>query len=323
LIRVGISNGFALITVNDGLLRNEGVELELTGHILKGANHFLDLSVNAEKFDNTIINMPLDPSTGNKPKIIDIQGSYGWAQNRSIFDYYIRNFAGVDPTDGTSTWTVYYEDLNGNGTYQTGEQVLNLEQFKADNPSKFANLKVGKTKTYSEATQYYIGKSAIPKIRGAFNLSGGYKGFELAVQLLYSIGGYAYDGAYAGLMGNGLIGGNNWHTDIFDRWQQAGNITNVPRLSNNKDANVTSTSSRFLTKADYLALNNVRLGYNLPSSLTKRFGIQSGSFYVSGDNLWLGSSRTGFNPTTSETGGSSTYTYSPLSTLTVGLKIKF
>jgi TonB-linked SusC/RagA family outer membrane protein len=321
--RVGISNGFALITVNDGLLRNEGVELELTGHILKGANHFLDLSVNAEKFDNTIINMPLDPSTGNKPKIIDIQGSYGWAQNRSIFDYYIRNFAGVDPTDGTSTWTVYYEDLNGNGTYQTGEQVLNLEQFKADNPSKFANLKVGKTKTYSEATQYYIGKSAIPKIRGAFNLSGGYKGFELAVQLLYSIGGYAYDGAYAGLMGNGLIGGNNWHTDIFDRWQQAGNITNVPRLSNNKDANVTSTSSRFLTKADYLALNNVRLGYNLPSSLTKRFGIQSGSFYVSGDNLWLGSSRTGFNPTTSETGGSSTYTYSPLSTLTVGLKIKF
>ena len=82
-------------------------------------------------------------------------------------------------------------------------------------------------------------------------------------------------------------------------------------------------SSRFLTKADYLALNNVRLGYNLPSSITKRFGIQGGSFYVSGDNLWLGSARTGFNPTTSETGGSSMYTYSPLSTITAGLKIKF
>ena len=321
--RVGISNGYASITVNDGLLRNAGIELELTGHILKGENHFLDLSVNAERFDNTIIRMPLDPSIGNKPKIIDIQGAYGWAQNRSIFDYYIRNFAGVDPTDGTSTWTVYYEDLNSDGKYQKGEQVLNLEQFKADNPSKFSNLKVGTTKTYSEATQYYIGKSAIPKIRGAFNLSGGYKGFELAVQFLYSLGGYAYDGAYAGLMGNGLIGGNNWHNDIYNRWQKSGDITDVPRLSNEKDVNVTSTSSRFLTKADYLALNNIRFGYNFPSTLTKRLGIQGASFFVSGDNLWLGSSRTGFNPTTSETGGSNTYTYSPLSTMTVGLKIKF
>jgi TonB-linked SusC/RagA family outer membrane protein len=321
--RVGISNGYALITVNDGVLRNEGVELELTGHILKADNYFLDLSVNAEQFDNTIINMPLDPSTGNKPKIIDIQGQFGWAQNRSIFDYYIRNFAGVDPTDGTSTWTVYYQDLDGNGSYKKGEEVLNLEQFKAENPTKFASLKQGTTKTYADATQYYVGKSAIPKIRGAFNLSGGYKGFELAVQLLYSVGGYAYDGAYAGLMGNGLIGGNNWHNDIYNRWQQAGDKTTVPRLSNNKDANVNASSSRFLEKADYLALNNIRLGYNLPSSITKRFGIQSGSFYVSGDNLWLSSARNGFNPTTSETGGSSTYTYSPLSTITAGLKIKF
>ena len=321
--RVGISNGYALITVNDGVLRNEGIELELTGHILKADNYFLDLSVNAEKFDNTIINMPLDPSTGNKPKIIDIQGAYGWSQNKSIFDYYIRNFAGVDPTDGTSKWTVYYQDLDGNGSYKKGEEVLSLEQFKADNPTKFSSLKVGTTKTYSDATQYYIGKSAIPKLRGAFNLSGGYKGFELAVQLLYSVGGYAYDGAYAGLMGNGLIGGNNWHYDIFNRWQNAGDKTTVPRLSNEKDANVTSSSSRFLVKADYLALNNIRLGYNLPSSITKRFGIQGGSFYVSGDNLWLGSARNGFNPTTSETGGSSTYTYSPLSTITAGLKIKF
>lgn len=321
--RVGISNGYALITVNDGLLRNAGIELELTGHILKGQNYFLDLGVNAERFDNTIVRMPLDPSIGNKPKIIDVQGSYAWSQGSSIFDFYIRNFAGVDPTDGTSTWTVYYDDLNGNGTFQAGEQVLNLEQFKADNPSKFASLKTGITKNYTQATQYYVGKSAIPKVRGAFNLAGGFKGFELAVQVLYSLGGYAYDGAYAGLMNNGLIGGNNWHVDIRNRWQKAGDITNVPRLSNNADVNVNSASSRFLTKADYLALNNIRLGYNFPSSLTQRIGIQAASFFVSGDNLWFRSARIGFNPSTSETGGSDTYRYSPLSTLTVGFKIKF
>jgi hypothetical protein len=321
--RVGISNGYALITVNDGVLRNAGVEVELTAHILKGKSHFLDLSVNAEHFNNKIVQMPLDPSLGNKPKVIDVQGAYGWAKGRSVFDYYMRNFTGVDPKDGTSTWTVYYDDLNKDGAFQAGEQVLNLEQYKSENPSKFSTLKVGTTKNYTQATQYYVGKTSIPKVRGAFNLAGGFKGFELAVQLLYSFGGHAYDGAYASLMGNGLIGGNNWHINMRNRWQKAGDITDVPRLSNNKDANVTSLSSRFLTKANYLALNNLRLGYNIPSSVSRRLGVESASFFVSGDNLWLQSARIGFNPSTSESGNSDTYRYSPLSTLTVGCKIKF
>ena len=124
-------------------------------------------------------------------------------------------------------------------------------------------------------------------------------------------------------MANGLIGGNNWHTDMRNRWQKAGDVTDVPRLSNNRDANVNSASSRFLTKANYLSLNNIRLGYNLPASSLKRAGIEGASFFISGDNLWLSSARLGFNPSTSETGGSDTYRYSPLSTLTVGFKIKF
>lgn len=322
--RVGISNGYALLQVNDGQLRNAGIEFELTGHILKGTNYFLDLTVNGEHFDNTITRMPLDPSIGNKPKIIDIQGAYGWGKGRSIFDYYMRNFAGVDPTDGASTWTVFYDDLNSDGAFQAGEQVLNMEQFKADNPGKVAGLKQTTTKNYTQATQYYIGKSAVPKLRGAFNLAGGFHGFDLAVQLLYSFGGYAYDGAYATLMGNGLIGNNNWHTDIRNRWQKAGDVTDVPRLSNNRDANVTSLSTRFLEKANYLALNNIRLGYTLPSNIAQRLGIiESASLFVAGDNLWLHSARRGFNPSTAETGGSDMYRYSPLSTITFGCKIKF
>ena len=321
--RVGPSNGYALITVNDGQLRNQGFEFDLTGHILKKKDFFLDVTLNGEHFTNTITKMPIDPST-SKEKIIDVQSPYGWAKGHSIYDFYIRNFAGVDPADGTSTWTVYYDDLNSNSVYDAGEEVNNLEQFYSDNPSKKASLKTGVTKLYSKATQYYIGKSALPKVRGAFNVNGGFKGFDVDVQLLYSFGGYAYDGAYAGLMANGLIGGNNWSTDIRRRWQKAGDITDVPRISNNYDANVTATSSRFITKASYLALNNVRFGYTLPSSLMQKMnGVQSITFFVSGDNLWLHSKRDGFNPSTAESGNSDTYRYSPLSTITVGLKAKF
>lgn len=321
--RVGISNGFALITVNDGQLRNQGLEFELTGHILKQKDLFLNLSVNGEHFTNKITQMPIDPSTGLQ-KVIDVQGNYGWARGHSIYDFYIRNFAGVDAADGRSTWTVYYDDANANKAFDAGEQVANLEQFYSDNPTKKDALLTGVTKNYAQATLHYIGKSSLPKVRGAFNLNGGFKGIELDVQLLYSFGGYAYDGAYAGLMANGAIGGNNWHTDIRNRWQTPGQQTDVPRLSNNFDANVAAASSRFITKATFLALNNVRFGYTLPSGVTQRIkGLQSASVFVSADNLWLMAERDGFNPSTAESGASDTYRYSPLSTITVGIRARF
>jgi TonB-linked SusC/RagA family outer membrane protein len=321
--RVGISNGYALITVNDGQLRNQGVEFDLTFHALKKQNYFLDLGINGEHFTNKITVMPIDPSTGQQ-KVIDVQAPYGWSVGHSIYDFYIRNFAGVDPADGTSQWTVYYNDANGDGKFESGEQISNLEQYKHDNPDKIGNLKTGVTKNYSEATLYYIGKSALPKLRGGFNLDGGWKGFELSVQLLYSFGGYAYDYTYAGLMGNDIIGSNNWSIDILKRWQKPGDVTDVPRLSNDEDANVNSSSSRFITKANYIALNNVRLSYTLPSGWLQKTGIiESATFFVSGDNLWLHSARKGFNPSTAESGASDTYRYSPLSTVTFGLKARF
>lgn len=321
--RVGPSIGYAIIQVNGGQLQNRGLEFDLTAHIVKKQDYFLDFGVNGESFTNKIISMPIDPATG-KQKVIDVQAPYGYSVDHSIYDFYIRNFAGVDPQTGTSTWTVFYDDINNDGVYNKGEQVANLEQYYGENPGKKGTLKEGITKTYSEATQYYIGKSGLPKVRGGINLNAGIKGFQLSVQMLYSFGGYAYDFAYASLMNNGLVGGNNWHTDILNRWQKAGDITDVPRISNQVDANVNSSSSRFITKANYVSLNNVRLGYSMPSSLLKKLGnMQELSFYVSGDNLWLHSQRDGFNPSTAENGSSNQYRYSPLSTLTVGLKTRF
>jgi hypothetical protein len=55
----------------------------------------------------------------------------------------------------------------------------------------------------------------------------------------------------------------------------------------------------------------------LQGTVKKIFDTQTG------DNLWLQTKRNGFNPTTSETGNSNTYTYSPLSTITFGVKANF
>lgn len=320
--RVGPSIGYALIKVNDGQLRNQGLEFDLTGHIIQKKDFYVDLTVNGEVLKNKLSHMPIDPVTG-KEKPLDVQTYYGRSSGHSIFDFYMREYAGVDAADGKSTWTVFYNDANSNNTMDAGENIASLTQFSAENPDKAGNIKKTTTKTYSSATQFYVGKSAIPKIRGAINLVAGYKGIDLSVQMLYSLGGYGYDAVYAGLMDNGLAGTNNWHVDILKRWQKPGDITDVPRLSNELDQNVASTSTRYLTKANYWILNNVRLGYTLPKSIASKLFVENASIFVSGDNLWLKSKRDGFNPATAENNESDTYRYSPLSTLTVGLKVRF
>ena len=220
-------------------------------------------------------------------------------------------------------WNQYFDDANGNGTLDSGEGIASLHEYLNDHPESAGSIEKTTTTTYSDATQKFVGKSAVPDVRGAFNLSAGYKGFTLSAQFLYQLGGYSYDFVYARLMSNDQPGSNNWHTDILNRWQEPGDVTDVPRLSNNYDTNVSSSSTRFITKSDYLSLNNVRLGYTVPADFTESIGLTNLNLYVSGDNLLLFTQRDGFNPSVSEAGGSDWYTYSPLSTITAGVRVKF
>lgn len=321
--RIAPSVGYAILNVNDGKLRNQGLEFSLTGHIINTQDAFFDVTVNGEFVKNEMVEMPIEPATG-APKAIDLAGYYGRAEGHSIYDFYLREWAGVDPQTGVATWNMYYNDVNGNGVFDAGdEQITSMQDYLTNNPQASGSIVQTTTTTYSEATQKFVGKSAIPDVRGAFNLSGGYKGLTLSAQFLYQLGGYAYDYSYASLMHNDVIGGRNWHEDIVNRWQQPGDITDVPRLSNNLDKNVSSSSTRFLTKSDYLALNNVRLGYDLPSDFVESIGLSFVNIFVSGDNLMLFSKRKGFNPSVHVAGESGWYTYSPLSTFTGGVRVRF
>jgi len=317
--RVGPSVGYALITVNDGQLRNSGLEFNLTANVIDKGDYKFDINLNGAFNKNELIKMPIDPAT-DEEKIIDIAGAYGRATGHSIYDYYVREWAGVDPADGRSMWYTYYHDANGNGALDSDEEISSLFEYKDANPDNA----ISKTTThkYADATQKYVGKSTIPKVRGAFRLSGKVKDFTISAQFLYSLGGYSYDYGYASLMSNGSPGGANWNVDILDRWQEPGDITDVPRLSADYDTNVSSRSTRFITSSDYLSLNNINIGYNLPKSIQEKLGMNI-NIFLSGDNLFLLSARDGFNPSTSETGSSDRYTYSPLTTFTLGIRAKF
>ena len=326
--RVPPSLGYAIVLVNDGVLQNQGLEFQLTGHLIQADDYFLDLSVNGEIIKNEMLEMPIDPTTG-EDKVLDIQGYFGRAAGHSIFDFYMREWAGVDPATGVGMWNSYFIDANGNGRpdgglmSDGGEVIESLFEYTNANPDMADEVQVAPTTDYSTATQKFVGKSAVPDVRGAVNLQAGYKGFHLSAQMLYQFGGYGYDFQYARLMHNDVVGGNNWHVDILDRWQEPGDITDVPRISSNLDPNVASSSSRFIKSTDYLSLNNVRLGYTVPTDWVESMGMTGLNIWVSGDNLALFSERAGFNPQTAEAGGSDWYTYSPLSTVTAGVRVNF
>jgi hypothetical protein len=267
--------------------------------------------------------MPIEPSTG-LPRILDTStGDYGYSKGSSIYDFYLREWAGVDPADGAPMWYQYYNDANGNGILDSGEDAISsMTTYLDENPD--ANIARQITKTYADATDKYVGKSGIPDLRGAFRLGGTYKNFNFSTQFTYSIGGWAIDYQYGELMSDrfGALG-NNYHKDVLNRWQFPGDVTDVPRLADGIDQNSTSTSTRFLTKTDYFALNNAMIGYTIPEKLLSGANIDNINIWVSGDNLLFKTAREGFNPTTSESGSSGRRLYAPMTTFTLGVRVKF
>ena len=77
-------------------------------------------------------------------------------------------------------------------------------------------------------------------------------------------------------------------------------------------------------------MNNVTLGYTLPSKWTKKIGIEGFRIYVAGDNLAVLTARKGIDPRfsmglgsmTSGTGLNSGY-YSAMRNITAGITLTF
>lgn len=267
-------------------MTNEGIEFQFSFNAIKYNDLRWDIDANITSFRNEITKLP-------QKEIIS--GTKKLSVGKSIYDYWLRDYAGVDPEDGQAMY--YYDELDAAGK-ATGKKLT--------------------TKDRNKASFYYVG-SSIPDFFGGITNTFSYKGVTLSVLLSYSVGGKMYDYAYAALMHPGTYG-NAMHTDIEKRWQKKGDITNVPRLENG-NTNATAQSSRFLTDASYIALKNVSLTYDIPNRFTQKIGVNGAKVFVVGDNLKIFGKRQGMDPSQSFTGDSD-YTYVPTSLISFGLNIQ-
>ena len=82
-------------------------------------------------------------------------------------------------------------------------------------------------------------------------------------------------------------------------------------------------STRFLTKASYLNIQNINVGYTLPSKWTKKLAIESLRLYMSAENVFYWSKRKGFDPRQSFSASTNATYYSPMRTISGGVTFTF
>ena len=259
-------NPVGSVPTNVGSIDNKGIEIVLGGDIINGRNVNWSWNINLSHYKNTILS--LDESVTEE----GIRGSnYIYRVGGSLYNAYLYRFAGVDSSDGRAMYYKKVYDEDGNWT---GESEI--------------------TYNFSEADQYDCG-STLPKLFGGFGTSLSAYGFDFSVQCSFQLGGKYYDGTYQAMMLTQSSAGNNIHKDILNAWTPENTDTDVPRLDGDYSV-AQSAVDRFLISSNYLSINNVTLGYTLPSKWTEKMKIGSLRIYVTGDNLAVFSCRKGVDP---------------------------
>ncbi|MBB5637263.1 TonB-linked SusC/RagA family outer membrane protein [Pedobacter cryoconitis] len=77
----------------------------------------------------------------------------------------------------------------------------------------------------------------------------------------------------------------NNYAVILNRWQNAGNITDIPRASNTYDSKFQYSQANYFNTS-YLRLKNVGLSYSFPKALLDHINLQQLRIYAQGQNLW-------------------------------------
>ncbi|AHJ98731.1 SusC/RagA family TonB-linked outer membrane protein [Hymenobacter swuensis] len=307
-VNVPGTSGFARQFRNVGKLENKGLEVALNTRNLEGAFTW-----------NTSLNFSI-----NRNKLTDLQGQVidGGFLNRAIEGrpigaFFGVEYAGVDPANGDALY--YLNTTNTDGS--TNRNTTNV---------------------YDDAVRVYIGNPN-PDWTGGVTNTFTFKGIDLGVTFQGVFGNQIYDGGGKFQSANATGGFDNLTTDQLDRWQNPGDITNVPRAvlfdiprtGNDFSTGGAGESSRFLSDGSYVRLKTVTLGYTLPASVLKLAHLSTARLYVSGVNLLTFTDYKGWDPevnadylsSDANTGnisqGNDFYSAPQAKTLTFGVNIGF
>ena len=349
---VAPSNGYASYYDNVGDLYNTGFELELNYNILRTKNINWDVRLNVSTLKNRISKLDDDKKTNVvygtdfKPYEGYNSSNFFISEGTSMYSWYMKDYAGVDPETGKSLWyyNVYEQhqvvidgvpqvDADGNPIKEDSWFDRDGNLLENQNADDFSRRKVIDRKTtdvYADADYYVIDKTTIAPVFGGFGTSVQAYGFDFAINFTYQIGGKHYDSTYASFMSppTSSTAGRNIHVDALESWTASNPSASIPRWQFD-DLYTGNMSTRFLTDASYLNIQNINLGYTFPVKWTKAALINNLRLYVSAENVFYWSKRKGFDPrqlygtdSNGNTGINATR-YSPIRTISAGISATF
>lgn len=211
-----------------------------------------------------------------KNKIVDMKGQTSGDLLRQQEGYSINSIYG------------YIAD----GLYQSQEEI-------AKGPTQIGTLKPGDVRykdiagatdgngkpipdgKITDADKTIIG-STIPRYTYGGNLDLGWKGFRISA-LLQGVGkvdGYLNSHYVIPAVNSSAI--KPWQLDY---WSPENKDASLPRVSITSTNN-TQNSTMWMRSASYFRLKNIQLGYEIPSSVLKKFGLQKAFIYANGQNLF-------------------------------------
>ena len=224
-VPVPYTSGFSSITQNVGSMTNSGVEIAVSLDLLKTKDWFVGFNMNYAY---------------NKNKITELFYGYDeWAMPNYLVlynvgepvQYYMAEWAGVDPADGQQMW--YIPGTDGETTKEYDEERL----------------------------QQATGKKRYAPHNGGFGLNVSWKGLSLNADFAWVLGKYMVNNDYYFAANPYNFAGYNQSKDVLNEWKEPGDITDIPAYGN-----VMQFDTHLLENASFLRLKNISLSYTLPKN---------------------------------------------------------
>jgi TonB-linked SusC/RagA family outer membrane protein len=274
--------GFSSTLKNIGEINNNGIELELSGDIIRNNSVTWTAGITASHINSSVTKLYggqniiwFEPTGG------DARIKFIYQEGQSTLAIYGREWAGVDRETGKNVW------------FMNNANTTTLPTTVNGRPATFR---------YQDASEKILG-DAHPKFFGGLNTEVKWKGITLSAGLTYKVGGYTYDAVGKDVAEDGYYWERIMSKDQYDnRWTPENKDAKYPQRVAVDFADAQQKSSRFMNKADYMRLKSLTIGYDIPKSITSKVKISNARVYFNGQNLWTLAAYDVYDPEVNEYG---------------------
>ena len=246
--------------------------------------------VNLGRMKNQGFDMSLEfDHSFNKDFSISARGNFTYNRNKKLYDdkpdqiWKYQNLAGFANNQQFG--------LIAEGLFESEEDIANWpkQDFGTVRPGDIKYRDVNGDGVVNTFDKVAIGYTLVPEINYGFGASVKWKGIDVSVffsgvgHVTRIIQGQNLFGASSTILRMGQI----FEDVAKNRWTLDNQNPNAPypRLSLNKVDNNQQLSTYWQRDMSFMRLKDAEIGYTLPESMTKKWGLSKIRFYIQGKNL--------------------------------------